>query len=224
MPQTVGTATGEGRSTFPLAREKGTHYHPEVNKIEDGVVHAHTYQTVLVEADALYKLWRDVKSAPLWQEHVVSVTEKSAKVSHWVLGNPDDADGKRLEFDSEIVEDIPGQKLSWNSITPGIEESGTVTFTPHPAGRGTVVSLTERIKVPGGAIASAVAGVVERSPKQTVIEDLRHFKELAETGEIPSVVGQPHGPRGITGGLKKWMFGETNPTPPGSSDQSQPNS
>jgi hypothetical protein len=51
-----------------------------------------------------------------------------------------------------------------------------------------------------------------------VKENLRHFKELAETGEIPSVKGQPHGPRGVIGGIKEWMYGETNPTPPGTSD------
>jgi hypothetical protein len=65
------------------------------------------------------------------------------------------------------------------------------------------------------ALANAAASTAKRGPKQTVIEDLRHFKELAETGEIPTVKGQPHGPRGLTGGIKEWMYGETNPTPPG---------
>jgi hypothetical protein len=70
-----------------------------------------------------------------------------------------------------------------------------------------------------GALGNALAGVAKRSPRQTVIEDLRHFKQIVETGEIPSVKGQPHGPRGISGGIKEWMYGEINPTPPGSSDQ-----
>ena len=202
---------------LPAARQKGTHYTAVVDEVKDGVVHAHTTQTILVEPQALYELWKDVESAPLWQEHVVSVTAKADRVSHWVIGNPEDADGKRLEWDSEVVEDVPGEKLTWKSLTEGIDESGTVTFAPHVSGRGTVVTLYEHVKVPGGALGNAAAAVAERSPRQTVVEDLRHFKELAEAGEIPSVKGQPHGPRGIRGKVKEWMLGETNPTPPGTS-------
>ena len=203
--------------TLPSATQKGNHYIPVVDKTEDGVVYAHTVQTILVEPQALYDLWHDVESAPLWQEHVVSVTTKSDLISHWVMGNPEDSDGKRVEWDSKIVEDIKGEKISWQSITEGVDENGTVTFTPHVSGRGTVVTLYETLRVPGGILGNAVGAIVERSPRQTVVEDLRHFKEMAEAGEIPSVKGQPHGPRGITGKVKEWMFGETNPTPPGTS-------
>ena len=52
-----------------------------------------------------------------------------------------------------------------------------------------------------------------------MIEDLRHFKELAESGEIPTVEGQPHGPRGVIGNIKRWMYGETNPTPEGTQSE-----
>ena len=94
-----------------------------------------------------------------------------------------------------------------------------MTFEPLGSGRGTRVTLIQAVKMPLGIIGNAVASVVERGPKQTVIENLRHFKQLVETGEIPSVEGQPHGPRGIVGGIKKWMYGETNPTPPGTSSE-----
>ena len=54
-----------------------------------------------------------------------------------------------------------------------------------------------------GKLASAWETVVGRNPKQAVIENLRHFKALAETGEIPRTQGQPHGPRGTVAGTKK---------------------
>ena len=47
-----------------------------------------------------------------------------------------------------------------------------------------------------GKLASAWETIVGRNPKQAVIENLRHFKALAETGEIPRTQGQPHGPTG----------------------------
>lgn len=201
--------------TFPKAAQKGSHYAPLPDKSKDGHVTSHAVQTILVEPQALYELWNDVESIPLWQEHVVSVTKTGASSSHWVMGNPEDADGKRIEFDSEETENEPGKKIAWHSVTPGVEQSGVVTFEPHYAGRGTTVTLVQDVKIPGGVLGAFAGAVAERGPEQTVIEDLRHFKQLAESGEIPTVEGQPHGPRGTVGKIKRWMYGETNPTPTG---------
>lgn len=199
---------------FPLAGEQ---YVPLVDKTEDGRVYSHALQTINADADALYAFWKDVDSFPLWMERVVSCTPVDDNVTHWVMGNPEDEKGARVEFDSKIVEDEPGRKLAWESTTSGIDQSGSVTFTPHPAGRGTIVQLRQVVRVPAGAIGNAAVSVAERGPRQIVIEDLRHFKEMAEAGSIPSVKGQPHGPRGFSGSVKEWMYGETNPTPPGAS-------
>ena len=66
-----------------------------------------------------------------------------------------------------------------------------------------------------GKLASAWETLVGRNPKQAVIENLRHFKALAETGEIPRVEPQPHGERGMVGNVKQSMYGEKIPQPPG---------
>jgi uncharacterized membrane protein len=197
----------------------GQHYVPLPDGTEKSLVTGSAVQTIQGDPKALYAFWRDVTFIPRWQEHVVSVTPIDSQTSHWVMGDPEDEDGKRIEFDSQITEDIPGERISWQSTGGDVEQGGTVTFLPSPSGRGTLVTLVQSSKVPLGALGNALAGVAKRSPRQTVIEDLRHFKQIVETGEIPSVKGQPHGPRGISGGIKEWMYGETNPTPPGSSDQ-----
>lgn len=198
----------------------GTVYAPLPEGQKDGFVTAHAVQTINAGADELYKVWSDVSRFPRWQEHVVSVTQTGEKTSHWVIGNPEETDGKRVEFDSELTEDVPGQKLAWKSTSPDVEQSGSVTFEKAASGRGTLVTLVQTVKVPAGRVGNAIASTVARGPAQTVKENLRHFKEMAEAGEIPSVAGQPHGPRGLSGGIKEWMYGETNPTPPGSSDRS----
>lgn len=201
--------------SFPAGEGKGGTFSPLPQDVKDGYVRAHAIQTILVAPQALYELWRDIETAPLWMEYVVSVTESTDTLSHWVFGDPDDPDGKRIEYDSKIVADEPGKRIAWKSISENYDETGEVTFTPSFNGRGTVVTLVERVKVPGGAAGNALAALVRRSPKQIVIEDLRHFKQLAESGEIPSVVGQPNGPRGFSGTLKSKLYGENNPTPPG---------
>lgn len=203
---------------FPLAKQEGSTYTPPALKGEDGEIIGYAVQTIAVDPATLFAMWSNLEAIPLWQEHVVSVTRTGEKTSHWVMGNPEDPDGKRLEFESETTESIPGRKISWRSITESVKQSGTVTFEPTGFGRGTRVTLHQAAKVPGGSFGNAIAAIAKRSPRQTIIEDLRHFKEMAETGEIPTVKGQSHGERGISGGIKEWLYGETNPTPPGSSE------
>ncbi len=204
---------------FPAGQGKGAVYSPLAQDVKSGVVRAHAVQTIGADPKFLYDLWRKLELAPRWQEYVVSVTEVTPRVSHWVFGNPDEPEGKRVEFDSEIVEDVPGRKISWKSVTEGVLESGEVLFEPSENGRGTRVTLQERMGVPGGMLGNIAAGLAKRTPRQIVIEDLRHFKQLVEAGEIPSVVGQPNGKRGFTGSLKARLYGEHNPTPPGTSDK-----
>ena len=67
-----------------------------------------------------------------------------------------------------------------------------------------------------GKLESAWETLTGRHPKQAVIENLRHLKALAETGEIPRTQGQPHGPRGISGTAKESLYCETTATPIGS--------
>lgn len=215
VPQPVNTA----RQTFsplPAARQPGDHYQQLPIGHNDGWTHAHARQTILADPQALYTLWHDQSAYPRWQEQVVSVTPTGDGKSHWVMGNPEDPDGKRIEFDSQITEDTPGSKIAWKSIGGDLEQSGEVTFAARRDGRGTVVTLIQHFKI--GTVANAAAAVAKRSPAQTVIEDLRHFKALAETGEIATVRNNSHGPRGLSGGIKEWMYGETNPTPPGTGE------
>ncbi len=199
---------------FPSAAGRGAIFSPLTQDTKEGQMRAHTVQTIGVDAQTLYELWKNVALAPRWMEYVVSAEQKSPTLTHWVLGNPEDPNGRRLEYDTEIVEDIPGEKIAWRSLDSAIKEVGEVLF--RSAGkRGTVVVLQENAKIPGGGLGMAAAAVAKRSPRQIVIEDLRHFKQLAETGEIPNVDRNPHGPRGFIGSLKERLYGENNPTPPG---------
>ncbi|HEV2575878.1 MAG TPA: SRPBCC family protein [Acidobacteriaceae bacterium] len=200
---------------FPAAEGRGAIFSPLAQDTHEHRMRAHTVQTIGVDAQTLYELWKNVALAPRWMEYVVSAEPKSAKLTHWVLGNPEEPNGRRLEYDTEIVEEIPGEKISWRSIDSSVKEAGEVLFRPAMGDRGTVVVLQESANIPGGSLGMAAAAVAKRSPRQIVIEDLRHFKQLAEAGEIPTVDRNPHGPRGFIGSLKEHLYGENNPTPPG---------
>lgn len=217
MPQVVSRLDG-GLPSFPDGAGKGAVYSPLPQDTDKDFMRAHAVQTILRSPEELYTLWRDVSLAPRWMEFVVSASE-SGGITKWVMGDPSVPDGKRIEWQTQITADQPGKRIAWKSITPGIDETGEVTFRAREDGRGTEVVLKENMKIPGGKIGTAAAGLTRRTPRQIVIEDLRHFKQLAESGEIPNATRNPHGPRGTVGSIKERMFGENNPTPPGTSLQ-----
>jgi uncharacterized membrane protein len=46
---------------------------------------------------------------------------------------------------------------------------------------------------PAGRLGAAVAWLLGNEPSQQIREDLRRFKQLLETGEVPTTKGQPRG-------------------------------
>ncbi len=187
------------------------HYLPPPTD-KDGKQWVRTSALILKPASELYELWRDVEKAPLWQEQIAEVRATGPRTSHWVMLTGDDP-SKSIEWDSEVLNDEPGKRIAWSSIGGDSDNAGEVIFETAPGGRGTIVTVLQEFRM--SKLASAWETLTGRNPKQAVIENLRHFKALAETGEIPRVQGQPHGPRGTSGKAKKSLYGETIATPKG---------
>jgi len=188
----------------------GHYLSPPADK--DGKQWVRTSALILKPASELYELWRDVEEAPLWQEQIAEVRAIGPRTSHWVMWTGDDSD-KSIEWDSEVLKDEPGKRIAWSSIGGDSDNAGEVVFESSPGGRGTIVTVLQEFRM--SKWASTWETLTGRNPKQAVIENLRHFKALAETGEIPRVQGQPHGPRGTSGKAKKSLYGETIATPEG---------
>ena len=203
--------------SFPRS---GSNYTPLPRSKGQGRVVTHAVQTINATPEQVYKVYARPELLPAWQEGVVSVTPTGENTLHWVMEDP--GTGAQVEFESEIVEAVPGVRHV-SRITTGPFESTTetITFTVSPTGRGTVATIVGDYKVPSGLFGNAVAAVASRSPEQITIENLRHLKQLIESTEIPSVEGQPAGPRGVTGKWKQFLMGENLPTPPGSSDRAR---
>lgn len=176
---------------------------------KDGKIWVRTNTLIKSDRQSLYERWRDVANAPLWQEQIVEVRRTAEGRTHWVMRSGD----KTIEWDSEVLADDPGRRIAWRSVAGESDNAGEVIFEDAPGGRGTIVAVLQEFRL--GKLTSLWETVVGRNPKQAVIENLRHFKSLAETGEIPRVQGQPHGPRGIAAGVKKSIYGEKIATPPG---------
>jgi uncharacterized membrane protein len=140
-----------------------------------------------------YRFWRDFENLPLFMRHLESVTVLDERRSRWIAVGPL---GKKIQWDAEIVNEREGELITWRSL-PGsdIEVDGFVQFRPATANRGTILFAKVHYRTPKGAVAVALAKILGKDPGFLMRQDLRRMKALIETGEIPTIEGQTHGPR-----------------------------
>jgi uncharacterized membrane protein len=130
----------------------------------------------------LYAFWRDFTHLPLFMENIAAVTVIDSLHSHWVVRAPASA---TVEWDSTIIEDIPGSVIAWQSnADASVPNSGRIEFRDSPNNRGTWVTALVAYNPPAGKLGKLVATLFQREPKIQARRDLRRFKQLMETGEI----------------------------------------
>ena len=149
--------------------------------------------TINATPEQLYTFWRNFENLPRFMENLESVTVSDAKRSHWVAKGPA---GSRVEGDAEIINEIPNELIGWRSVDGStVDNAGSVHFKQATGGRGTVVKVVMRYDPPGGRFGAMTSKLLGENPDRQVAEDLRRFKQLVETGEIPTIHGQPSGRR-----------------------------
>jgi uncharacterized membrane protein len=147
--------------------------------------------TINLPAAELYAFWRNLENLPTFMTHVDSVVVKSPTLSHWTIRAGKD---HTMEWDAEIIEDRREEVIAWRSL-PGseVDNAGSVWFSPAPGERGTVVKVSLRYSPPGGKIGAQLAKWFGQDADALIAEDLFRLKALLETGEIPTIEGQPKG-------------------------------
>src|SRR5690606_10127077 len=141
--------------------------------------------------ETLYAVWRDFSGLPRFMRHLESVTVLDDRRSHWVARAPA---GRTVEWDAEISADEPGRRIAWHSVDGSeVAHAGSVRFEPAPAGRGTEVHVSLEYAPPGGELGARLARFLKEEPEHQIRDDLRHFKQWMETGELATTEGQPSG-------------------------------
>jgi len=120
---------------------------------------------------AVYNQWTQFEEFPEFMDGVREVRQLDDTHVHWCAT----VGGKDVEWDSEITEQVPDQRVAWRSTT-GKLNAGTVEFQPIDGGR-TRVCLTMEYD-PEGAVENVgdALGVTSRR----VTKDLRKFKSFIE--------------------------------------------
>lgn len=141
----------------------------------------------------LYEFWRTLDLLPVIMPQLQSVEAVGHRRSHWIAKGPARL---RVEWYADIINDIPNELIAWRTIEGSeLVSAGSVHFDPGPPGRGTSVRVKLQYDPPAGKMGAAIAWAFGDSPSQVIREGLRRFKQLMETGEIPTIDGQPRGGR-----------------------------
>jgi uncharacterized membrane protein len=134
----------------------------------------------------VYNQWTQFEEFPRFMDGVKEVRQLDDTHLHWRASIA----GKDKEWDAEIVEQVPDQRIAWRS-TSGAPNAGTVRFEPLNKDRSRV-HLTMEYE-PKGFIENVgdAVGVVDRKLEKAV-ED---FKRLIEQRgqETGAWRGEVHG-------------------------------
>ncbi len=103
----------------------------------------------------------------------------------------------KVDLDARIINEVVNMLIGWLSLEGStIATAGSVHFDETE--RGTRVRVNLQYSPPGGKLGAAVAWLFGEEPTTQVREDLRRFKALLETDEIPTTAGQPSGRTGVS--------------------------
>jgi uncharacterized membrane protein len=127
---------------------------------------------VSVSVGTAYNQWTQFEQFPKFMEGVESVTQIDDTHLRWAAS----VGGARREWEAEIVEQAPDQKIAWRA-TSGNGPNGIVTF--EPLGPDSTLITVEMSYEPDGLMEQlgAKIGIDSRQ----VAADLKRFKQLVET-------------------------------------------
>ena len=142
-------------------------------RLQDGIVIRRT-------PGELYSYWRTLERLPDVMPDLDRVERVDDRRSHWVLFGPA---GVRLEWDAEIINDVPGKLIGWRSL-PGADvvNAGSVRF--RPARGGTELVVTMQYEPPGGKIGAGMAWLAGQGAERKLRENLKRLKRTLEDGHF----------------------------------------
>ncbi len=157
-------------------------------------IHVEEAVTINRPIAEVYRFWRNFENLPTFMQHLESVAVREEGISHWVARAPA---GMKVEWDARIINEVDNKVIGWQSLEGStIATAGSVHFDETE--RGTRVRVNLQYSPPGGKLGAAVAWLFGEEPTTQVREDLRRFKALLETDEIPTTAGQPSGRTGVS--------------------------
>ncbi len=129
----------------------------------------------------VYDYWRNFENLARFMRNISHIEVIDSKRSRWLLKAPF---GQQLEWVSHVIEDIPGERIAWETeYDADVRSTGWVEFRDAPGGRGTEVRAMIAYEPPGGRLGHLAARLWKEDPNSRAQQDLHRLKQILETGE-----------------------------------------
>jgi uncharacterized membrane protein len=148
-------------------------------KLPDTVknINIRTMVTVNKPRNEVYSFWRKLSNLPLFMSHLKKVEVIDEKRSHWEAKIPGDV--IKLEWDAEIVKEIEGELLGWNSLPhASIQNAGKVEFRDADES-GTEIRVVITYRAPFGDVGEGITSLFNLFEKM-IKNDVKNFKRYIE--------------------------------------------
>jgi uncharacterized membrane protein len=134
--------------------------------------------------EEVYAFWRNFENLPSFMKHLEHVSVQDSMKSEWTAKLPGGVG--TVSWQAIITDEEENRLIAWSSL-PGstIDNAGEVSFTDSPLG-GTEIHARISYRLPAGDAGSVAGKLFNPLVEKMIKEDLRRFKSLMETGEIPT--------------------------------------
>ncbi|MGK5629335.1 SRPBCC family protein [Streptomyces sp. URMC 123] len=137
-----------------------------MSKVEESV-------EVSVPVRTAYDQWTQFESFPQFMEGVERIEQRTDTLTHWVTK----VNGAQREFDAEITEQIPDERVAWTTVGGEARQAGVVTFHRLDEARSKVMLQMDFDPDGFAETVGDKLGFVRRRVKG----DLERFKEFIES-------------------------------------------
>jgi uncharacterized membrane protein len=139
-----------------------------------------------VPVTTAYNQWTQFEDFPKFMDSVESIRQLDDRRLHWKVS----IDGVTREFDAEVTEQLPDERIAWKSLD-GTTQAGVVTFHKLSPTKSRVMLQLDM--QPQGLVEKAgeKLGFVARQAKQ----DMENFKKFIESRELETGAWRGEVPR-----------------------------
>ena len=139
-----------------------------------------------VPVSTAYNQWTQFETFPQFMNGVEEIRQVDDNHTHWKISIA----GVTREFDAEITEQIPDERVAWRS-TQGTKHAGVVTFHKLSADKTRVTLQLDT--EPDGLMEKAADKL--GLTKHQAAGDLKRFKEFIESEGVPTGAWRSEVPR-----------------------------
>ncbi|GHB55637.1 cyclase [Streptomyces cirratus] len=136
-----------------------------MSKVEESI-------EVEVPVRTAYDQWTQFETFPHFMEGVERIDQRTDTMTHWVTK----VGGAQREFEAEITEQIPDERVAWTTLGGEVKQAGVVTF--HRLAESRTKVMLQLDYDPDGFTENVgdKLGFVKRQ----ITGDLKRFKEYIE--------------------------------------------